>query len=153
MRFRLQIDPAASRKRVAALGAISYCCSQLLPTMASLLFGIFGFIVVVGGIIGFFVWRGLQFKELVECGVATDAVIIDKRVVKPSPGRARQHKIAYRYTDNTGASHEHTSVVSGDVEGHVEVGQAFPIVYSAKRPQISAPKFLVDQAATALKKR
>ena len=80
-------------------------------------------------------------------------MIIDKRVVKPSPGRARQHKIAYRYTDNTGASHEHTSVVSGDVEGHVEVGQAFPIVYSAKRPQISAPKHLVEQSRAALAKK
>ena len=81
------------------------------------------------------------------------AVIESKRSVTAGKSRTRQQKLVYRYTDQTGATHSNTSVVTFDIYSRYDEGQPFPITYSSKRPQISAPRHLVDQARQAVAKR
>jgi len=109
-------------------------------------------VLIVGAIIVLLVKRGLQFRELCEQGVEITGQVISKRSVKPGPSTSRRQKLAYRYTDSTGAAHEHTSVVTWDVYSRHDDGGPIAIVYSAKNPAVSAPKYLVDQARSALRK-
>lgn len=107
-------------------------------------------IVIVGWLIGYAIWRGLQMKELVEHGVATNAIVESKRVVKPGKSGGRQYKIVYRYTDSSGATHSRTTVPGSDLYDQYDEGAAFPVVYSSKRPHISARKDEVDNARKAM---
>lgn len=121
--------------------------------MIPLLLGLLVPVAIVGWLIGYAIWRGLQMKELVECGVETNAVVESKRVVRPSStGGGHQYKILYRYTDSSGASHSRTTVPTSDLYYQYDEGQAFPIVYSSKRPHISARKDEVDRARQAMKR-
>lgn len=109
-------------------------------------------VLIVGGIVFLAVKRGLEMKELCEHGVEITGQVVEKRSVRNSNSSSRQQKLVYRYTDNAGKSHEHTSVMPGTVyEAHNEGGD-IAVVYSAKRPSVSAPKYLVDQARAALGK-
>ncbi len=120
--------------------------------MIELLIGLLVPVLIVGAMIVLSVKRGLQFRELCEHGVETTGQIISKRSVKPGPSSSRRQKLAYRYTDGAGATHEHTSVVTQELyERHDECGP-IQVVYSSKRPEISSPKFLVDQARSGLRK-
>lgn len=109
-------------------------------------------VLVVGAMIVLLVKRGLQFRELCEHGVETTGQVISKRSVKPGPSTSRRQKLTYCYTDSVGTSHEHTSVVTWDVFNRHDDGGPIEIVYSAKSPAVSAPKYLVDQARSALGK-
>jgi len=53
-------------------------------------------------------------RERCDHGVETTAVVFEKRSFRPSSG-GRQYKLVYRYTDTTGMSHSHTSVVTDTV--------------------------------------
>jgi hypothetical protein len=120
--------------------------------MIEILIGLLVPVLIVGAMVILFVKRGLQFRELCEHGVETTGQIISKRSVKPGPSASRRQKLAYRYTDSAGATHEHTSVVTWEVyEGHDE-GGPIQVVYSTKNPAISAPKYLVDEARQAMRK-
>lgn len=109
-------------------------------------------VLVVGAMIVLLVKRGLQFRELCEHGVETTGQVVGKRSVKAGPSTSRRQKLVYRYTDGAGAAHEHTSVVTWDVYSRYDKGSAIEVVYSAKNPAVSAPKYLVDQAHAALRK-
>ena len=109
--------------------------------------------LIFGGIIFLAVRRGLEMKELVEQGVETQGTVINKRSVTAPRASSRQQKLAYRYTDSQGGSHEHTSIMTyGDYDQY-EVGQPIAVVYSAKRPGVSAAKFMVDLARETMKKK
>lgn len=121
--------------------------------MTTLIIGLLTPVLIVGAIIFLVVRRGLQIKELCEHGVETTGVVHGKRTVMPSNTGARQKKLEYRYTDSAGATHHHTSVVSIDVYDRYDEGSPIEIVYSSKRPEISSPRYLVDQARQAMAKR
>ncbi|MDZ4404138.1 DUF3592 domain-containing protein [Prosthecobacter sp.] len=120
--------------------------------MIEVLIGLLVPVLIVGAMIFIFVRRGLQMRELCEHGVETTGQIVEKRVVKAGKSTSKQWKIVYRYTDSAGATHSHTSVVSIEAYQNHEEGGPIQVVYSAKRPVISAPKYLVDQARKALGK-
>ena len=114
----------------------------MIEVLASLLMPVF----ILATVVFVMARRALQFKELSEHGIDTDAVIIEKRTVRPSNSGSWKKKIVYRYQDGGGASHEHTTVVSDEVYGRYAEGEAFPITYSAKKPSVSGPRYLVDEA-------
>lgn len=109
-------------------------------------------VLILAGIVFILVKRGLEMKELSEHGIETVGRIVNKRSVKSSSSSSRRQKLVYRYTDTSGAAHEHTSVVPSEVYHAHEEGGTIPVVYSPKKPAVSAPKYLVDQARTALGK-
>jgi hypothetical protein len=106
--------------------------------------------LIAGGILFLIIRRALEFKELQENGVETTGEVIERRSVY---NKTRQKKLVYRYQDSAGAAHVHTSVVETDVyEQHPE-GSTLPVIYSAKRPHISVPKYLMDRTRAALAKK
>jgi len=120
--------------------------------MTTLIIGLLTPVLIVGAIIIFFVRRGLQIKELCDHGIETTGHVEGKRTVKPSNSGARQKKLEYRYTDSTGATRRHTSVVPIDIYDRYDEGSPIEIVYSSKHPDISAPRYLIDQARQAMRK-
>ncbi|HCN27355.1 MAG TPA: hypothetical protein DIT64_00895 [Verrucomicrobiales bacterium] len=120
--------------------------------MIGILIGLLVPVLIVGAIIVLLVKRGLQFRELCEHGIETTGQVTGKRSVKAGSSTSRRQKLVYRYTDSTGAAHEHTSVVTWDTYGRHDEGGPIEVVYSSKNPAVSAPKYLVDQAKSALGK-
>jgi hypothetical protein len=108
---------------------------------------------IVGGMIFLAVRRGLQMREICEHGVETTGIIVSKRSVTGSKSSSRRWKLAYRYQDSAGASHEHTSVVTIEQYNLHEQGGPITVVYSSKNPSVSAPKYLVDECRKALGKK
>jgi hypothetical protein len=121
--------------------------------MTGLLLGLLVPVLIVGGIIFMAVRRGLQMRELCDHGIETTGRIFSKRSVNGGHNHGRREKLAYEYTDNAGTIHRHTSVVPLAVYQAHEQGGTIPVVYSARKPSISAPKYLVDQCLQALGKK
>lgn len=109
-------------------------------------------VLILGGIVFLLLKRGLQMKALCEDGVEVMGQVVEKRSVRSSNSSSRRQKLVYRYTDSTGTAHEHASLVPGDEYMRHNEGDEITVVYSAKTPSVSAPKYLVDQARTALGK-
>ena len=120
----------------------------MIEVLASLLMPV----IILGAVMFVMVRRALQFKALSEHGIDTDAVIIEKRTVRPSSSGSWKKKIVYRYQDGSGSSHEFTAVVSDEVYERYAEGDAFPVTYSSQKPSVSGPRYLVDQARQALRK-
>lgn len=57
--------------------------------------------------------------------------------------------VRYEYHDDMGRAHSHTSAVIDDVWDAHEEGGPIAVVYSASRPAVSAPKYLVERARQA----
>lgn len=110
------------------------------------------------GIIVTVVWlvltRGLQLKQLVEDGVDTDGEVVRQFKLNPKGGsQSTNYFLRYRYLDSTGLEHQYKSNVNRDYWAAHPEGSAIAITYSKSKPQISAPRFLVDQAREALAKK
>jgi hypothetical protein len=70
-----------------------------------------------------------------------------------SGSRRSTRRIRYAYQDAAGRTHTHTSMITSDFwNAHVE-GGPITIVYSRSRPQVSAPRHLVELSRQALAKR
>ena len=121
--------------------------------MTELLFGLLVPVIVFGGMIFMAVRRGLQMRELCDHGIETPGRIFSKRSVSGGHNNDRTEKLAYEYTDNAGTIHRHTSVVPLAIYQAHQQGGTIPVVYSARKPSISAPKYLVDQCLQALGKK
>jgi hypothetical protein len=116
--------------------------------MTSIVVTLLACLAILALIVYQIVSRGLQMRELCDHGIETSGTVTSKRRTRVRQGRTE--KLAYQYTDRVGQSHRHTSVVSMSVyQGHAE-GQAIQVVYSSKRPQISAPLYLVELSRKAL---
>lgn len=96
--------------------------------------------------------RGVQMKRLVNDGIETTGTVVRKLSFTHQIGRGVR-RIRYQYEDRSGRTYSHKSVVTEDVYRGCEVGDPLPIVYSRSKPQISAPKYVVDQSRAALEKR
>ncbi len=121
--------------------------------MTGLLLGLLVPVLIVGGIIFMAVRRGLQMRELCDHGIAVTGQIFSKRSISGAKSSSRRWKLAYRYTDSSGATHEHTSVVSIEQYQKHDEGGPIEIVFSSKNPAFSAPKYLVDECMKALGKK
>jgi hypothetical protein len=98
--------------------------------------------------------RGLQMKQLVEDGIDTDGKVI--RQFKRNPKKANLSTdffLRYSYRDRNGIEHEYKSNVNRDYWVAHPEGSAIAITYSKSKPQISAPRFLVDAAREAMAKK
>ena len=100
------------------------------------------------------VTRGLQLKQLVEDGIDADGKVL--RQFKRNPKKASLSTdffLRYSYRDRNGIEHEYKSNVNRDFWAAHPEGSAIAITYSKSKPQISAPRFLVEQAREALAKK
>lgn len=120
--------------------------------MFEILLGVLIPIVIVIAIIVRVVIRGGQMREQCDHGVETVGRIVEKRMVPRRKHAAPQYKLGYCYTDQAGVTHTHTSVVTSTTHAQFEVGSPIAVVYSAQRPDVSAPKTLVDECRRALGK-
>lgn len=92
--------------------------------------------------------RGAELQRLVRDGVEAVGVVVNK--VKFNTSGPRQYLLRYQYRDQMGREYSNRSQVTASVwEGYVEDGP-IAVVYSASKPQISAPQYLVEQSHTAL---
>ena len=106
-------------------------------------------IAIIGLIAAFIVRRGFQMKALAHEGVAIEGTII-KKFRQPGSGTTAPY-LRYKYTTPTGERYENKIAVDEDVwQGH-EVGDAIELVYTPKRPSVSAAKYMVNLSRQALK--
>ncbi len=109
-------------------------------------------VVLVG--IAWVMWlamtRGLQLKQLIEDGVDINGVVVRQFKHNPKGPASTNYYLRYRYNDSQGGAHEYKSNVGYDYWVAHPEGQSIAITYSASRPQISAPRYLVAQARKAL---
>lgn len=120
--------------------------------MIELLLGLLVPVFVLGGILFIAVKRGLQMRELCLHGIETSGLVVEKTSHRRGGGKSRTPRLFYTYTDKNGVTHKHASFVSWDAYEKHQQGGKIEVVYSAKNPAVSAPKYLVDQARAALRK-
>jgi hypothetical protein len=118
--------------------------------MTTLILSIAVPLLIVAAIVFMVVRRGLQMRELCDHGVMVSGTVL-RKLSRPGPGnKSRLHKLAYGYMDDRGLSHEHISVVPQSVWDACGEGGPIEVVYSSKRTQVSAPRYLVEQCREAL---
>jgi len=109
---------------------------------------------VVLGIIALAIWlvisRGLDMKRLAEDGIDVDGVVLRQFKHNTKGSQSTSHFLRYLYCDSTGQAHEHKSNVTYDFWIAHPEGHTIAITYSQSRPQVSAPRYLVEQARAAL---
>ena len=112
---------------------------------------------VIVAVIALIAWlgvtRGLQLKRLVEDGVDAEGTVIRQYRHNPKGSKSTDYFLRYRYRDAFGAEHEGKSGVGHDFwDAHPE-GKPIAISYSKRRPSVSAPRLLVEQARGAMEGR
>ncbi|MCU0647472.1 MAG: DUF3592 domain-containing protein [Gemmatimonadaceae bacterium] len=109
---------------------------------------------IVVGLVAVVSLRALQMKRLAADGIAATATVADKLVQgRTGSGGGRIHRIRYEYVGPDGVTHTHRSVVDVSEWNAVQIGDAYPIYYSASKPSISAPARLVELSRGALARR
>lgn len=110
-------------------------------------------LVLIGYGIYAVVRRGFQMKLLAQDGVAVQGVVTAKLQYGGARGaRRNDRRIAYEYRDAAGNVHRHVSMVTSEFwNGHVE-GGPIDLVVARSRPEISAPRHLVEASRAALAK-
>ena len=81
-----------------------------------------------------------QATELQQAGIEATGVIVEKAE------RRNSRHIRYQYTDQFGKTHQRKVLVLPDQWDVLQEQGPVAIVYSEKRPHISAPKYLLDLA-------
>ena len=110
-------------------------------------------LITIGLVVWLVVTRGLQLKQLVEDGLDINGVVVRQFKHNPKGPASTNYYLRYRYSDSQGREHEYKSTVSYDYWAAHPEGHAIAITYSASRPQVSAPRYLVEQAREALNKK
>jgi hypothetical protein len=88
---------------------------------------------------------GADLVELQQHGVASAGCVIEKRQTRRRG--ATSTWIRYEYVDQFGKGHRsRRNLVTPDAWDAHEEGGAIAIVYSQRRPKISLPKYLLDEA-------
>lgn len=116
------------------------------------------FALIAAAIIAIILWlvltRGLQLKQLVEDGVDIDGTVVRQFKLNPKGGsQSTNYFLRYRYRDSAGQEHEYKSNVNRDYWVAHPEGSAIAITCSKSKPNISAPRYLVEQAREALAKK
>lgn len=114
--------------------------------------------LAVIGIIALVIWlvitRGLQMKQLLDDGIDIDGKVVRQFKHNPKTGSlSTDHFLRYSYRDSAGREHEYKSSVNRDFWAAHPEGSAIAITYSKSKPEISAPRFLVDAARDAMAKK
>ncbi len=114
--------------------------------------------LAVIGIISVVIWlvvtRGLQMKQLLEDGIDIDGKVVRQFRHNPKTGSlSTDHFLRYSYRDGAGREHEYKSNVNRDFWAAHPEGSTIAITHSKSKPEISAPRFLVDAAREAMAKK
>ena len=83
-----------------------------------------------------------ELKELQQFGVETTGTVLKKNAFHSRPGPSRF--VRYEYRDQFGVPHSRRAPVSKDAWEALQEGGPIEIVYSQRRPKVSAPKYLID---------
>lgn len=94
-----------------------------------------------------FIQRMYHFQEILADGVETDALVVRKYRSAASLGN--RHRLVYEYRDASGKTYRKDDGVFPSEYDRLQEGDAFRVVYSAKRPHISTTKAAVDQSRAA----
>lgn len=97
--------------------------------------------------------RGLQIRQLIADGVETTGRIVSRTSFRSSRTHTRTRFLRYEYVDGSGRPHSQRCALPADQWANHEEGAPIAIVYSASRPEVSAPQFVVDLGREALSKR
>jgi hypothetical protein len=90
---------------------------------------------------------GNEFAELQQFGVETTGTVLKKSAFNAKPGPARF--LRYEYRDQFGVPHSRKVPVTQAVWETLQEGGPIEIVYSQRRPKVSAPKYLMDVAKSS----
>jgi hypothetical protein len=106
---------------------------------------------ILGGLISVAARWGRELLELQQHGVETTGVVIDK--VRYRQRGAESRYLRYEYVDPFGRAHRRKVLVTAEAWDTHERGGAIAVIYSARRPRVSAPKYLIDVAARSFERR
>ena len=110
---------------------------------------VFLFIVAAAVIV---VRRARDFRRLVDDGVEATGVVEEKLAFGRVASARKGKHIRYAYRDAEGREHRFRSQVTEGRYAEFSVGDPIAVVYSRSNPAVSAPKWLVDEAKSALAK-
>jgi hypothetical protein len=102
-----------------------------------------GALLFIGAIRKAIRW-GTEFTELQQFGVETTGTVLKKISFKARPGPARF--LRYEYHDQFGVSYSRKVPVTEGAWETLQEGGPIEVVYSQRRPKVSAPKYLMDIA-------
>jgi len=114
------------------------------------------FMVLPAAVFGTAVWKivreALDLKHLVELGgeerIETEAIVIEKKEELGGIRRTvRKRYLRYEYRDGFGAVHRRRAEVPEEIWREAREGGPLLVVYSPRRPGVSAPRAVLDQAA------
>ena len=124
--------------------------------MISVLIGLALPVVILALGAGLVIQRGLQMRLLAQDGVETTGRVVARLRQVPARRKGSHRpvlRIHYAYRDGAGAEHEHRSRVTEAFWNEHADGGPIAVVYAKSRPQVSAPKQLVEHSRAALAKR
>lgn len=111
-------------------------------------------IAIIALVIWLVITRGLQLKQLLEDGIDTEGKVLRQFKHNPKTGSlSTDHFLRYSCRDRNGIEHEYKSRVNRDFWAAHPEGSAIAITYSKSKPEISAPRFLVDAARETMAKK
>jgi hypothetical protein len=98
-------------------------------------------LLVIAAVVHRVVKRGYELRRLLEDGVEATGTVTRKRRFRTAHPQLYLH---YEYSDPAGDVHQQRSLVPDTVfDAHQE--GAIAIVYSASRPSVSAPLYLIEE--------
>jgi hypothetical protein len=104
-------------------------------------------VVVFAGLLRTAVRWGNEMIELKQFGVETTGTVLKKRSHASKTGHSRS--LQYEYRDQFGEPHTRTVLVTSEAWESLQEGGAIEVIYSQRRPKVSAPKYLIDALNTA----
>jgi hypothetical protein len=116
---------------------------MLWAVLGFLFIGVLGF----AGLIRTAARWGTELIELQQFGVATTGVVLKKVSYNTKGGQSRS--VQYEYRDQFGATHTRKVLVTSDAWDALQDGGPIDVIYSPRRPKISAPKYLIEVMKTA----
>lgn len=94
---------------------------------------------------------GRELMELQQFGIEATGTVIEKREYR-NRGHINRY-IRYEYTDQFGKTHRRKVLVTPDAWDTLSEGGSIALVYSQRKPAISAPKYLVGVMSTPAPQR
>jgi len=110
---------------------------------ALIVFGAIAFIVAIRMVIR---W-GSELAELQKFGVETTGTVLNK--TSSAAHASGHHFVRYEYRDQFGVPHSRKVPMTAGAWEALQEGGPIEIVYSQRRPKVSAPKSLLDVMKTA----
>jgi len=118
----------------------------VIPTLLFIIIFFLVPLIVTALIVLSFIQTINNFQEVLAYGIQTEATIVDKY---HRSGRPTNYWIVYEYLDTSDSIHRGKFTVLPSEYDRLQVGESIDIAYSARRPQISFRKELLDQSRAA----